>query len=430
MLFCVSLSHRTTSFDLLERLSEGAPALGGALVDSADAISGAVVLATCNRFEAYLDIALDESDSRSVAESSALATIAAASGIQPSALSSSAALHVGAAAAEHLFAVSSGLESVVVGEGEIAGQVKRALGAARAEGTTTADLERVFQRASTASRSVQNSTGLGGAGRSIVRLALDLASSRLADWRVQRVLLVGTGAYAGASLAALRDRGVTDVGVYSPSGRAHRFGTREGVRAVTAGDLAAELAQATVIVSCSTANGYVVTADLLGSARDGSPLMVIDLGLPRNVEPAVAAIAGVELLDLETVRLHAPLHELTAAQDARELVGRAAAAYSAESTEHEVTAAVVGYRAHVFDLLDTELERLRARGESTEATERAMRHLASVLVHTPTARAKQLARDGRADEAVAAFSALFDIDAPTDPHYGLQAPGLADPAAS
>ena len=425
----MSLSHRTTSFDLLERLSEGSPALGPALVQADEAITGAVVLATCNRFEAYLDIAMDASDSRAIAERSALVTIADASGAPLSDLRASAALHVGDAVAEHLFAVSSGLESVVVGEGEIAGQVKRALGTARSDGTTTADLERVFQRASSASRSVQNSTGLGGAGRSIVRLALDLASSRLADWRMQTVLLVGTGAYAGASLAALRDRGVTDVGVYSPSGRAHRFGVREGVRAVSETELAPALASATVIISCSTASGHVLTAPQLATTRGGSPLMVIDLGLPRNVDPQVASIAGVELLDLETIRLHAPLHELTAAQEARDLVGRAAAAYSAESTEHEVTAAVVAYRSQVFDILDAELERLRARGESSEAAERAMRHLVSVLVHTPTARAKQLARDGRADEAIAAFAALFDIDGSDEASRADDAQRI-DPAAS
>ena len=135
----------------------------------------------------------------------------------------------GNAVAGHLFAVASGLESVVVGEGEIAGQVRRSLERARAEGTTTPELERLFQRASQTSRRVKNETGIGGEGRSLVRLALDLAESRITDWAATRVLLVGTGRFAGASLAALRDRGVADVRVYSPSGRGTRFAANHGI---------------------------------------------------------------------------------------------------------------------------------------------------------------------------------------------------------
>ena len=123
---------------------------------------------------------------------------------------------IGADIAGHLFAVSSGLESLVVGEAEIAGQVSRALEAARGLGTTTPDLERLFQRASRTSSAVQQRTLVGTAGRNIVRLALDLAGSRFADWTSVRVLLIGTGTYARATLAALRDHGVREIGVYSP----------------------------------------------------------------------------------------------------------------------------------------------------------------------------------------------------------------------
>ncbi|MET0589836.1 MAG: glutamyl-tRNA reductase [Naasia sp.] len=417
MLLCLSASHRTAAFDLLERLSVSGPSVGPDLVDQGGFVSGAVVLATCNRFEAYLDVDEPLPAARDVATAGTIALIAERTGIDPDELRTSFAVHSEDAVAEHLFAVSSGLESVVVGEGEIAGQVRRALDGARAAGTTSTELERLFQRASSASRAVQTRTGVGGAGRSIVRLALDLASSRIDDWRAQNVLLVGTGKYAGASLAALRDHGVTEVGVYSPSGRAHKFATREGVRAVDRADIVDAIAASTVIVTCSTAESVVLTKQMLEQARGISPAgrtFVIDMGMPRNVDPAVSDVQGVQLLDLETIRLHAPLEELSAADDARAVVGNAVKAFSAESAEQRVTSSVVAYRSHVFDLLDAEIERLRARGEAGETVERAMRHLVSVLVHRPTQRAKDFARDGDAERVVEAFNTLFDLDTAID----------------
>ena len=404
MLLCLSASHRTAAFDLLERLSVGTADLGADLVKASDSIEGAVVLATCNRFEAYLDVS---GSARAEESDRALMQVAERTGVELDELRAAVVVHSDSAVAEHLFAVSSGLESVVVGEGEIAGQVRRALEAARAHGTTSTHLERLFQRASTASREVQNTTGLSGAGRSIVRLALDLASSRIADWRDQDVLLVGTGAYAGASLAALRDRGVGEIAVYSPSGRASRFATREGVRPVR--DLAAALEEATVVVAASGATTYVLTPELVAARRASAPLFVIDLGLPRNVDPRVGELAAVELLDLETIRLHAPLSELTAPDEARDLVGRAAAQFTAESSEHQVTSAVVAFRTHVFGILEAELARLGDRGQRDESTERALRHLVSVLVHQPSQRAKDLARAGQAERVVDAFNTLFDL---------------------
>ncbi|MFD1715183.1 glutamyl-tRNA reductase [Amnibacterium flavum] len=420
MLLCLSASHRTAAFDLLERLSVSGPAVGPDLVENSGFVSGAVVVATCNRFEAYLDIEEPLVAAREIAAQGAIELISTRTGVSANELRESLEIHADSAVAEHLFAVSSGLESVVIGEGEIAGQVRRSLDAARASGTTSAELERLFQRASTASRAVQTKTGVGGAGRSIVRLALELASSRVPDWTDQKVLLVGTGRFAGASLAALRDRGVTEVSVFSPSGRAHKFATREGVKPVVRADLADVLAESTVILTCSTSENVVLTKAMMTAAQAASAhrRMVIDMGLPRNVDPAVATVEGTDLLDLETIRLHAPLEEFAATDSARAMIDTAAAAYRAETAEQQATAAVVAYRSHVFDLLDAELERLRARGEASESVERAMRHLVSVLVHRPTQRAKEIAREGDAELVAQAFNLLFDLGIETTPETG------------
>lgn len=414
MLLCFSSSHRTADFDLLERLERHAPAISAALSEHSDIVSGSVVLATCNRFEAYLDIDEPLLAPRAVSAEAVLDAVSSASGIDPQTLRGASAVFSDHAVAEHLFAVTSGLESVVVGEGEIAGQVRRALDAARTTGTVTSELERLFQVASRTSRGVKNQTGIMTAGRSMVRLALDLAESRVSDWAQTRVLLVGTGKYAGASLAALRDRGVTDVRVYSPSGRAAKFASSHDIAAVAPDGLLDALAASDIVLTCSAVTDYVLTRPLFAEAlaMPGALArrLVIDLGLPRNVDPAVAELDGAELLDLETVSLHAPLTELHAADDARSIVDAAAAEYRARSAEQAVTPALVALRKHVFDVLDAEIDRARGRGEDNGQTEAALRHLAGVLLHTPSVRARELARAGDADSFIEGVAALFGVD--------------------
>lgn len=412
MLAALTADYRSAGFDVLERLATVSPEALARFVGDHPEVHGGVLLATCNRFEAYLDVE-DE------AELDALVSFATdQAGVDSGRVDDAAVHRTGAAIAEHLFAVSSGLESLVVGEAEIAGQVSRALETARALGTTTPDLERLFQRASRTSSRVQQQTRVGMAGRSMVRLALDLAASRFADWRTVRVLLIGTGTYAGATLAALRDRGVAEIAVFSPSDRAQRFARREGVVAVRRGDLAERLGAADLVISCSIATAPILDAAKLGRARACVPnaprQLVVDLGLPRNIDPDVAGLQDVELLDLQTIGLHAPLPELQATDEARMLIAHAVDEYRADLQAIAVAPAVVAYRAHVLGLVEQEIERLRRRGEATEGVERAMRHLAGVLVHTPSARGREFAAAGRADEFTAAVTTLFGLT-PTEP---------------
>ncbi len=400
---CLTANHRNASFDLLEKLSVGAPGAAPALVEGSDAVSGAVVLATCNRFEAYLDVA--EPLSHEVAAVDRVVKVVSdASGVDAAELRESVNVLTGDAVAEHLFAVSSGLESVVVGEDEIAGQVKRSLLAARESGTTSSNLERLFQRASRTSRGVKTRTALGGAGRSLVRLGLELASSRIRDWADTSVLLVGTGQYAATTVAALRDRGVERITVFSPSGRAPRFALKHGITAVTS--LPGGIAAADVVITCTSAQNPVVTPATMPAA---GRTLVIDLGLPRNVDPAVATLPDVQLLDLETIRLHAPLPELRAATEAREIVGSAAAEFAAATADAKVSGSVTALRQHMMDTLDAEIARARSRGDSSEKTEQALRHLVSVLLHTPSVRARELAREGDAGRVEDAIEALFGL---------------------
>ncbi|MBS1673814.1 MAG: glutamyl-tRNA reductase [Actinobacteria bacterium] len=432
MLLCVTTNHKTAPFDLLERLSRTPDDLAAAL---ADGRRGAVVLATCNRFEAYVDV--DGSDSRDDVER-ILDAVAARSGIPAESLSAASTAHTGPRVVEHLFAVASGLESVVSGEGEIAGQVRRALTSARRHGTTSPELERLFQRASEAQRRVKNDTALGRAGRSLVRLALELADSRIADWGAARVLLVGTGAYAAVTLATLRERGARDVSVHSPSGRGAAFAAKHGIRALPKNEYARAAAHATIVITCTSSEHPVLDAAILHEGRgpalsalpapDGAPVdcpipghgisagsaptqLVVDLGMPRNVAPDVAEVEGVALLDLETIRLHAPLEELQATDAARTIVREAAATFHQVGARESVTPGVVALREHIFGLLEAEIDRARRRGDEGGQVEQAMRHLAGVLLHTPTSRAHELAAEGRGSEFIAAIETLYGLTA-------------------
>ncbi|MER7797229.1 glutamyl-tRNA reductase [Microbacterium sp. NPDC096154] len=410
MLLCVTASHKTAPFDVLEQLSTpGADKIAPLI---APAVDGVVVLSTCNRVEAYVETERDDS-AELIAEA-----MRAASGLAPEEFAGAYSVKTGAKAAEHLFAVAAGLESVVIGEGEIGGQVRRALTEARQQGTTTSDLERMFQRATETQKAIKNATALGRAGRSLVRLALELTDSRLADWTAQKVLLVGTGMYAAATIAALRDRGVTDITVFSPSGRGAKFGAKYGIAHTTRAALVETAIRSDIVITCTTSDEPVVTpATIEGLAK---PLFVIDLGMPRNVDRAVGDVHGVTLLDLETIRLHAPLEELQATDAARAMVKDAATRFAEVARGRSAQPAIVALREHVFDLLEAEI------GRRPEA-EAALRHLVGTLLHTPTVRAADYAMQGRADEVFAAIETLFGIDArPAVVPVDAEAPGEAE----
>lgn len=413
VLVCVSVSHRTADFALLERLS--ASATTAEPTQGLSSVRGSVVVSTCNRYESYLDIDDVPVSGEPPALTELVASLAERAGVPTAHLRSSARTITGSRVAAHLFAVASGLDSVVVGEDEIAGQVRRALTEARESGSTTPALERVFQMAQATSREVKNVTRINAAGRSMVRLALDLAESRIPAWDRANVLLIGTGAYAGTTWAALRERGVDQIGVASPSGREHVFGQRDGVAPVSASARPVALAQADLVIT-STRVQALDAADLRQArARAEHPVLVIDLGLPSNVDKQVAALPGVELLDLETISLHAPVAELDASAQAMDLVQQAAATFDRRSAEHDAGPTIAAYRGRVDQVLTAELDRLRAGGRLTEETERALRHFAGVLVHEPTTRVRRLAAEGRLAEAEAAVSVLYGRAAPGAP---------------
>ena len=207
------------------------------------------------------------------------------------------------------------------------------------------------------------------------------------------------------------------IGVASPSGREQVFAQRDGVTPVSDSARPAALAHADLVIT-STRVKTLDVADLRRSgARTDRPLLVIDLGLPANVDKQVASLPGVELLDLETISRHAPVAELDASAQAMDLVRAAAASFDRRSLEHSAGPAITAYRRRIDQVLTAELDRHRTGGRLTEETERALRHFAGVLVHEPTTRMRRLAAEGQ----------LMDVEAAVGTLYGLEA---ADPAAT
>ncbi|MBL3683288.1 glutamyl-tRNA reductase [Leucobacter aridicollis] len=454
MLLSLSFSLERAPFELLEALSKRSEDIAAGLDDPTLTV-GSVVLATCNRFEIYAETGQGRPEP-------VLARVAASTGIDVAELAAASSSATDHDTAAHLFAVAAGLQSAVVGESEIAGQVRRAHDDARARGTLTHDLEHLFRTATRTSREVGHRTDIRSAGRSLVRLALRMAEARVADWGSAHVLLIGTGAYAGATVAALRARGAGAIRVYSPSGRAETYAAEHDLIVVPQGELAEALSAADVVVACTRAEEPVLTAELLRpGAAETNERLLIDLGMPRNIEHAVAELPGIELLDLETVSKHAPVEELSTAAEAHEIVRQAADEFSASRAERDALPALLALRTHVMGILEDELCRARAASQSAasagagaglesptgagadtgsgtgtgagtgvasdrtgvasdrtgaDATfvtadyEAALRRFTGKLLHTPMTRIRTLGREGRVPAAAEALETLFGIE--------------------
>jgi len=456
-LLSLTASHHELDLDALERLSAGAHSIGGSAVAACDVITGAVVLATCNRFELYLDVdaPLDGTGVQHATEHVAR-MVADASGVAVDEALASFRTRAGTEVAEHLFAVASGLDSMVVGEREIAGQVKRALETAHADGVTSSTLELLFQTASRTSKKVSTQTTLGGAGRSVVALGLDLAAAELPPWHQVRAVLIGTGSYAGASLAALRALGCDDVRVYSQSGRAEEFAAARGVEAVT--DLVAALEDADLVVSCSGARGRALAADAArpgaerreqaiehvldaaavvrareraavraGDEPEARPTVVLDLALHRDVDPRVADIEGVLLYDLATLAAHSPSIASDLVAQARAIVDDATRAFEETRLGRAADTAVVALLADAERRIALEVADVvalrEADGETVEPDEaeeiaRDVRRRVHADLHRAIVAARAEAVEAaRAEEraVVADAQALADAAAGTTP---------------
>ena len=418
VLVLLGASYHDLELTRLQALAAGAEQLADRIAIRLDAaqpgpIEGVVVLATCNRVEMYLDVRLFHDGVDTVT-----ANPRRGDRSEPRrAISATLEVRVGAPVAAHLFAVAAGLDSMVVGEVEIAGQVSRALGAAQLAGTVSPTLNLLFQRASRTARQVQSRTDLGTAGRSVASVALDVAESADGPLATKTVLIIGTGAYARVALAALRARGCTDVSVFSTGDRAAGFAERHDARPVSADELATVIKSVDLIVACSGHRGAVITGELLDVSGRDRPLTIVDLALQHDVDDDVRIRPSVRIVDLLTVAQHAPGGESGAIAAAQDLVIAAVADFEDTQAVRVVDPAVIALRTHISGVVQKEMERLRGKFDESVAAELelAMHRVTRSMLHTPTMRAQELARTGDAAGYIAALHTLFGIDLSSSP---------------
>ena len=398
----LSADYRLPGLDVVARLGAVAPGLGPDLLEAVPALRGVVVLSTCNRLALLIDAdswadtgcpaalhplpgsAAHGSDSRTSATHGSAAWASSADAV-PSGLGEAVASFLaeraglapgslrlshlaGAAARREMLAIAAGLSSMVVGEAQIVGQVRRAAETAAAEGTLSPDLVRIIERASATARRVAHDTELSSQGRSVVAVGIDQAAGHLPPLTGCRALIVGTGSYAGATVAALRARGLTDIAVFSASNRAEAFAAGHDLRAVPTDSLPEAMVRSDLVVTCRGVGGPVLTADVvapvaaerLRSAGAASrPLVILDLALTRDVDEAVRALPGVVHLDLPGVRDAVPDAEVRQVDAARAIVDAEADDFERTLAGRSMDPLITTLRSHVGKIVAEEIERLR-----------------------------------------------------------------------
>ena len=410
-LVLIGASHHNLSLPKLELLEREATRIRERLFSTSEkGISGGVVVATCNRFEVYFETEVFHSTVEHV-----LATISEISGLGADQTNQSLQVSAGFSVVEHLFAVAAGLDSMIVGEAEIAGQVRTAFTHAQKARTTTPLLEQLFQRALATSKIVTSSTGLGAAGRSLVDVALNVVESRYGVVAGKRAIVLGTGAYARVAVGALQRRGCNAISIYSTSGRARQFSESHNTIAIPQDGLAEALASTDLIVGCSGNATSIFDAELVRAARGDKFLPLIDVALSSDFASDVRALATVDVIDLDVVRENAPKEHGEEIEQARDIVQKAVLKFENEQSARTMDPAIAAMRSHVGILIDLEVKRVRDRAgdEVADDVEFSLHRVTNALLHTPSVRARSLVRDDDQKDYRSAIQVLFGIDIET-----------------
>ncbi|WP_153397256.1 glutamyl-tRNA reductase [Ornithinicoccus halotolerans] len=428
-LLVVGMSHRTAPIALLEQVAlspEGALELAAAAHRRED-VAEAIVVATCNRTEVYVDAHTFHGGLAQVGES-----LAEVTGVPLDTLTDHLYVHYEDRAVSHLFSLACGLESMAVGESQVLGQLRESLASAQQQAHVGPSLNPLFQHALRVGKRAHTDTAIDEVSRSLVQLGLDRARTVLPDPRQARTVLVGAGAMSGLAAATLARVGVTDLTVVNRTReRAERLAATHGGRAAGWEHLAELVGAADLVLTCTGSVGHVLRAEQLAPSRAGrsQPLAVIDLALPRDVADDVAALPGVHVWGLsdltgqpdgagpavpDAAAAPTPTDSRQVLQQVQDLVTGEVAAYLTERRAQQVGPTVAALRARAADVVDAEVERLAQRlpelpQREQQEVRRTVQRVVDKLLHTPTVRVKQLVSDDRGDYADA-LRQLFDLD--------------------
>ena len=440
----VGLSHKSAPVSTLERAAVTGDTLGKLLHDVARLpdIAETFVISTCNRVEVYAEVGRFHGGVAGVCD-----LLSRYSGIPAAELTSSLYVHYEDRAVQHLLAVSSGLESMVVGEDQILGQVRTALKVAGDHGTLGRSLRDLGRLALRTGKRARAETGIDRLGLSLVSVGIELAAPQLGGAQVEgqdqdklvsngpgrlsgaHVLVVGAGAMSGLAVATAARAGAARVTVANRTrARAERLAAGVGGTVADFADLPAAIAEADLVISCTGAAGLVITAgivrEVLARRDPARPLVLLDLAMPRDVDPAVPtglpgrSEAAVSVISMDTLRgsgEHAVGADDVAA--VRAIVEEEFAAYGSAVRADRVTPTVVALRAKAATVVDAELARLAGRlseesvsGHALEEIAQTVRRVVDKLLHAPTVRVKELASSPDGEEYAAALRVLFDLD--------------------
>ena len=414
----VGLSYRTADLRTLEKVAVPAPELEKVLheLQQSAHVNEVMVVSTCNRIEVYAVVEAFHGGLADVSD-----VLARQAGCAAADLYDNLYVHYAGAAVEHIFSVASGLDSMVVGETQILGQIRNFYAAAREAGTVGRTLHELIQTTLRVGKRVHTETGLDHLGASVVSEAL----GEVPDLAGKHAVIVGAGSMGALSASQLRKGGVGRITVVNRTpANAERLAANvaeHGVTATAAGmdELAASLAAADIVVACTGAQDVVVTPEHL-NGRGGAPLVVCDLGLPRDVHPDVDTLPGVRLVDLETVRKR--MDSLGSAGSAKQfakangIVLDEVREYLAAQRSAAVTPTVTALRKRAAEVVDAEMLRLNNRlpdldAEIREEVNRTVRRVVDKLLHAPTVRVKQLAaEEARGTDYANALRELFGLD--------------------
>jgi glutamyl-tRNA reductase len=415
-LLCVGASYRTADVGTLERLAiaDGAlPLVLQRLVDQ-PYVGEAVVLSTCNRVEVYAAVSGFHGGLGDVCN-----VLAEQSGMSAAELAGHLYVHYDEAAIRHSFRVSAGLDSMVVGEAQILGQLRDAYHAATESDSAGRLLHELMQQALRVGKRAHAETGIDRAGQSVVTAALDVAATHLGDLTGRPALVVGAGAMGALAVATLARAGVGPLRITNRSAeRADRLAEAYGAATVPFDRLDAALADVDIVVCATAAAEPVLTRDRLAARAGSAPFVVLDLAVPRDVEADAATLPGVVVVDIDGLaasRRAAPAAAETAAVE--QIVAAEVDHFLGWLRGADVAPTVAALRARADHLVAAELRRLTARRPEFTAEQRAdvsrtLHRVVQQLLHSPTVRVRQLAAEPGGDQYGALLRELFDLDVP------------------
>jgi glutamyl-tRNA reductase len=422
----VGLSHKSAPVETLELAAVSGDSLAKLVYEIAQAepVAETFVVSTCNRVEVYADVDRFHAGVTAICE-----LLGRYCGVAPADLTQHLYVHYEDRAVSHLLAVTSGLDSMVVGEGQILGQVRSALKLADELGTTGRVLRDLGRTALRTGKRVRTETGINRVGASLVSVAIELAAAEFgaADLTGRTVLVVGAGSMSALAATTAARAGASRVVV---ANRTRKHAERLAASLTTASttltatvvgleELPQAIAAADVVISCTGASGYVITTDLIPDRTGTStgPLILLDLAMPRDVEPAVADLPGVTVIGMDRLGEHGTAAAVSDMAAVRAIIENELAAYQLANDVAAVAPTVVALRAKAAKVVDAELARLAGRlsgdglsGHALDEIAQTVRRVVDKLLHAPTVRVKELAGSPGGEEYAAALRVLFDLD--------------------